>query len=263
MIMGQRFNRQMIIRAASAALVASGIVQVACAQLVPPVTEATAAGAIGKPLICAAPRADLGIPFNDALWNIHIGGHIEGSWAYNVDPFHKVFQNGQFVTFTPTTPLRLFDFEHEDLTLNQVDLFLTRPVDPFWSGFDVGFKIEGMWGGDARLIHADGLFDHYQLIKNPNPSPGQPSEIFSREGGPDEKFDLTQAYLDVTIPIGNGARLRAGKVATPIGIESIDPTVSPLYDRGLILQLLLPKTLTGAWLAYRLIDDWMAEVGVI
>ena len=77
---------------------------------------------------------------------------------------------------------RVFDFENQDLTLDQIEVNVQRAVDATKGKWDVGFMIDGMYGADGRLIHSNGL-DFY--------GPGDASN-----GGqqfPQNQFDLTQA----------------------------------------------------------------------
>jgi len=90
----------------------------------------------------------------------------------------------------------LFDFEHDDPTLNQLSVFVERAVAASPDKLDIGFRIEPMWGGDARLIHSNGLFDHHGFPAFPG-SPGTGD-------GPDEQFDLVQAYVTANLPVGDG-----------------------------------------------------------
>jgi hypothetical protein len=207
-------------------------------QLRLPPTETLAAGANGKPLVFWTPRADLGLPGEDMLWGIHFGGHVDAGYLYNTDPLRQLWVNTgtklERMKFDPVqVPGRLFDTESNAGWLDQADLYAARAVDPTWRSWDLGAKVEGMYGWDARYIHANGL--NFYGSDSPQPSP-------------DNQFDLTQAYADVTMPIGSGARVRLGKVASPIGVESIDPTVTPFYSRGLIMTF---KGFRSRWMTPR------------
>jgi hypothetical protein len=206
-----------------------------------------------------------------------LGGHVEGSYTYNFDPFTRAFQlvgqppnqTLQFFDIPPQNFLHEFDAKSEDPTLNQADLFAVRGVDESWRTWDVGGKVEGMWGSDASFIHANGLFDNYQR-EHVSVFHGHgadrhrvpPFEIFNPNGGPENEFDLTQAFADVAVPIGNGARIRVGKVASPYGLETIDPTTNLFMSRAFTRRFVLPDTVTGAWAAYHLNNSYTVEVGV-
>ncbi len=238
-----------------------------------PLRVTDAAGANGQPLIQTVNRSN--IPFlrvDD--WNLRLGGHVEGSYTYNFDPFTRAFQgqninNLTFFDVPAQNFLHEFDAKPEDPTLNQADLFLVRGIDESWRKFDVGGKIEGMWGADAAFIHSNGMFDSYQK-EHVSVFHGHgadrhrvpPFEITNPNGGPENQFDVPQAYLDIAVPVGNGARIRVGKVASPYGLETIDPTTNLFMSRGFMRQIVLPDTETGAWAAYHLNQSYTVEVGV-
>jgi hypothetical protein len=184
------------------------------------------------PLMSAMDKAGLGSTLDKS--NLRLGGFVEGSWTYNLDSPDSGVNVG-----------RSFDVEDQDPTLNQVDLFLERTVDVTKKTFDVGFRMEWIWGGDSRFIHSNGLFDHYGF-----------------NDGPDEQFDLNQAYLDLAIPVGNGLRLRLGKYVTPFGFETINPTTTPFYSRSFLFSYAIPFTHTGAMATYAVDDNWSIEGGV-
>jgi hypothetical protein len=175
----------------------------------------------------------VGQALNDA--NISIYGHAQASWTYS-------FSN------PPNNAIagRSFDFEHSDLTFNQLNLTVERPVDVTRGEFDVGFRFENLWGGDARFLHSNGLFDHHGFPLAGNAADNQ---------GPDEQYDLSQLYVDFAIPVGNGLRIRAGKFITLGGYEVVNPTGRPLYSPGWIFNYTLPFAQTGVLATYALDPD--------
>src|ERR1051325_6405563 len=107
-----------------------------------------------RPLMQLLDQAGVAKPLDDA--RITVGGHIEASWTWNFhDPDSDV------------NPGRVFDFEHNDFTMNQLSLFIERKVDVAKKQFDVGGKVEGIFGSDAGLIHANGLTDWYDGPRDP------------------------------------------------------------------------------------------------
>src|SRR5439155_811169 len=92
--------------------------------------------------------------------------------------------------------------------------------------FDIGGRVEMMYGGDARFIHANGLFDNHDDDPTGRIVPG-----------PRAQFDLTQAYADINLPVGNGIRVRAGKFTY---FKQTDP------NAGANFNAILPGTLGGA-----------------
>jgi hypothetical protein len=163
--------------------------------------------------------------------DLNIGGFVEASWTYNFD--------------TPdnhTNVGRVFDFEDQDPTLNQVDLYIERTLKVGGSGLDFGGRIEWIWGGDARGIHANGVFDHYGFPIFPgSPATGD---------GPDEQFDPVQFYITTNLPIGNGITSTSGKFVTPFGFETINPTTNPLFSHSYLFGFAIPFTHFGTKYEY-------------
>jgi len=193
------------------------------------------APAAQRPLMTLLDQAGIGQPLRDS--KINIFGHAQGSYTYNFnDPDDDL------------NPFRVFDFEHNKLLLNQIDLTIERRVDrkPV---FDVGGRVEWLYGADAGIIHSNGLFDYYDGIRNPK-----------------NQLDLPQAYLDVIIPIADkGLQVRAGKFENFVGYESINPNspnvVVDFYSRSLIF-FNYPFTHTGVLLTYDVSSNVTLSLGV-
>src|SRR5262249_23633112 len=151
--------------------------------------------------------------------NLNIFGYVEASYTYSASSPPNNIITG-----------RVFDFEHEDPTLNQLDLTVQRTVDPSKGKFDVGFTVETLYGADSRVIHSNGM-DMY--------GPG------SFEPNPNNQFDFEQIYADFAVPVGNGLLIRAGKFATLMGYETINPTTNPLYSHSYLFGFAIPFTQTG------------------
>src|SRR5205823_3969202 len=73
------------------------------------------------------------------------GGLIEGSYSYNTDG------GGPDVI-----PTRVFDIDNNRVVLNQAMLYAQRVVAPSTDKFDLGGRVEAMYGRDARFIHGNG-----------------------------------------------------------------------------------------------------------
>ncbi|HVT88037.1 MAG TPA: porin [Tepidisphaeraceae bacterium] len=191
-----------------------------------------AADAPAKPLMNVLNQAGVGKSMSDA--GLNAGGFIEGSWTYNFDNPDSHTNNG-----------RVFDFEDQDPTLNQVDVFVEKTVDASKGKFDIGGRMEWIWGGDARLIHANGLFDHYGL-----------------GDGPDEQFDLNQLYIQLAVPVGSGLTVTAGKFVTLLGYEYINPTLNPFYSHSYLFGFAIPFTHTGIIGKYNVSDKLAITAGI-
>jgi hypothetical protein len=191
-----------------------------------------------KPLTALMDKVGLGPSLEAA--NITIGGYAEGSWTYNFDTPGSHVNTG-----------RVFDFEDQDLTLNQLDLFVDRAVDATKGKFDIGFHVEAIYGADSRLIHSNGL-DFY--------GPGDASN-----GGqefPQNQLDLNQAYITMAIPVGSGLTLQIGKFVTPIGYETINPTTNPFYSHSYEFGYAIPFTQTGILAKYNITKELAITGGI-
>src|SRR4051794_20106838 len=167
---------------------------------------------------------------------LDIGGWVEGSWTYS-------FSNppGNFIAG------RVFDFEAQDPTLNQTVLYAQRVAQPSGEKFDVGFRVEMMYGADARLVHANGM-NFY--------GPG-PVQQF-----PQNQFDLTQAYAQVNLPVVNGLVVPAGKFVTLLGYETINPNGNPLFSHAYLFGFAIPFTHTGVLGAYNITEKLTVTGGI-
>ena len=186
--------------------------------------------AMQAPLASAMDRIGIGKPLNDA--GFKVGGWAEGSYTYNVDSPDSGVNVG-----------RVFDFEHDLPLINQIVVYGERTVDASKAQWDIGGRVEFMWGSDARLIHSNGLFDWYDPIPD----------------GPQQQFDLTQAYLTIATPI-KGLSFTAGKFVTLIGQETINPTTNLFYSHSYLFGFAIPFTHTGVLATY-MVDDKLSITG--
>jgi hypothetical protein len=191
-----------------------------------------------KPLMSAIDRTGAGQMMKDI--GVDVSGHIEVGYTYSLSN-----PPGDVITG------RVFDFEHDDPNLDQIDITVARTLTPtddavlgYKDKFNVGFKMEWMYGKDARLIHSNGLFDHYNDDANRN-----------------EEFDLTQAYLEFGVPVGNGLDIMVGKFITPIGLEVINPTQNALYSHSYLFGFAIPFTHSGVQVKYNFTDNFYVSVG--
>lgn len=185
-----------------------------------------------RPLMELLDQAGIAKQLDD--WHITIGGHAEAGWTWN---FHDPDSN--------VNPGRVFDFEHNKPILDQLSLFIERKVDPSKQNFDVGGKVEGIYGADSGLIHANGLTDWYDGPRDPK-----------------NQIDVTQLYVDFAIPVGNGILLRVGKFVTLLNQEVIDPEGNSLYSHSYLFAFSAPFTQTGILASYNLTDQWSITGGI-
>ena len=189
----------------------------------PPAASGTAApaappAAAGTATTPAAPAAPAAPP--PGLWidGIHFGLQIEGGFTVNpANPSDGVNYG------------RLFDDRANQPQLNQVMLTINKPTDPNATGFDWGFKLQGLYGSDARYTHFLGVFD-----QNPGPTY-------------ENQFDVIEAdvLLHLPFPTAGGMDVHVGMFPTPLGFEVIDPSGNPFYSHSYIFNFGIPLKHTG------------------
>jgi hypothetical protein len=208
--------------------------------------DAAVAAPDRAPLMMALDKIGAAKTLDDLKLNIY--GWVEAGYTYN----HR-HHSGDI-----NTPILPGPFNHEvgnHFMLNQVDLRFERLVDS--TKFDVGGLVEVMYGTDAGLIHSSGL----GFNGNDPTTDGSPADAVPDKYRAFYQFDLTQAYVDVNLPVGNGLKLRLGKFATLLGNETIDPRGNLFYSHNWIFNA-LPFTQTGVLGSYTLNDQWSVTAGV-
>src|SRR5437667_6601050 len=173
---------------------------------------------------------------------VNLGSHFSFAGETNVtketkapEPRFKIsgwIDSG--ITFNADSPRdnqnfgRLFDDRANEPLLNQIVINLERALAPQPGEFDWGFKLQFMYGSDARFIHSLGLFDRTT------------NEILQP--------DLVEAYLNLHFPVitEGGVDLKLGKFVTLEGAETIDPRANFFYSHSYIFDFGIPFNHTGA-----------------
>ena len=166
----------------------------------------------------AAPPPPPAAPAAPATWasTIQNSIHIEGGATFNPAGPDDGLNFGHLFT----------DKANEGL-LNQVAVTSTRPLDPKATGVDIGYKLQGFYGSDARYTHFIGELDRDLDRRN--------------------QFDLVEANIMLHLPIltKGGMDIKAGQYSTPIGNEVIDPTGNFFYSHTYIFNFGIPLKHTG------------------
>lgn len=179
-----------------------------------------------KPLMAALDKAGIAQPLEDAGINVY--GLIAAGWSYGFGSPADGIISGH-----------AFNFENQDLTLNQIYLVTERLTD-FQKPWDIGGRMAWTYGGDARFIHSNGLLD--------------------KENG-DEQIDLTELYGEVVVPVGNGLKVKIGKFITPLGYEYVNPSLNAFYTHSFLFNL-VPYSHTGFLATYAVNDVWTVSGGM-
>jgi hypothetical protein len=137
------------------------------------------------------------------------------------------------VSFDPAGPAndrnfgQLFTNHANQAQLNQTLLTLQRATNPKATGYDVGFKLQFLYGSDARYTHFLGELD--QTI------------------GERYQLDIVEANVNAHLPwiTSGGLDVKAGQYPSPLGYENIDPSTNPFYSHSYISQFGVPFKHTG------------------
>jgi hypothetical protein len=200
---------------AAAATFAAGLATALAQTPAPATTPAAPAATEAAPAPAAAPAAPDTPPPGFWIDGIHLSAQIEGGITGNPDGPKNNF--GQLFTDKPNTFL-----------LNQLLLTANKPLDPKATGFDWGFKLQGMYGSDARYTQFLGELNRV----NPEDR---------------NQLDVVEANVLFHLPVlfEGGIDLKAGQYSTPIGFETIDPSTNPFYSHSYIFNFGIPLKHTG------------------
>lgn len=171
------------------------------------ITAAVAAGLAG------APQAALAANWADSIsLSAYVQGGITGNPGIKKPPINF----GHAFTDRANEPL-----------LNQASVTLSRDLDKAATGYDFGFKLQAMYGSDARYTRPLGLAN---------------AQLNSRH-----QFDLVEANVLVHTPwlTEGGIDFKIGLFTTPLGLETIDPTTNAFYTHSYIFNFGLPLKHTG------------------
>ena len=77
-----------------------------------------------------------------------------------------------------------------------------------------------------------------------------------------DTFELTQANIDLRLPVGNGLDLKVGQFGTVVGYEVYDYNQNAFFQRGLGFSV-EPTHHTGLLASYQLSDNLSVSVGAV
>lgn len=122
---------------------------------------------------------------------------------------------------------RLFDDKANTPLFNQASIVATRPFDPAAKTVDWGFRVQLLYGSDARYTHFLGECDY--CIGNIN------------------QFDVEEAWAGVHLPylFNGGFDVKAGQFVTLLGVEVINAPDNTFYSHSYIFNFGLPLKDTG------------------
>jgi hypothetical protein len=156
---------------------------------------------------------------SEAKSRFSISGWVETSFTGNFDGPEDKQNFG-----------RLFDDRSNEIVMNQAVISAERALDPK-AGFDWGFKLQLLFGTDARYIHSLGM-------RYPSAGTGL------------YQGDIPEAYLSLHLPLltEGGIDVKLGKFVSLEGAESVDPRENAFFSHTYSFNFGIPTSHTGALL---------------
>ncbi|NJA05537.1 porin [Methylococcaceae bacterium WWC4] len=177
--------------------------------------------------------------------NLKIGGWLETSVGANMSGSHGDGFNGP-VTFNDRTG---------EVQLNQLYLYLQKAVTVSGDSFDIGGRVDFMYGTDAIFTQA------YGTAAADNRGNW---DLYLTERG--ERFysiALPQAYAELNLPFGNGVDVKIGHFYTIIGYEVVTSPDNFFVTKPYTMQYGEPFTHTGVLASYAINSNWSVSGGAV
>ncbi len=137
-----------------------------------------------------------------------------------------------------------------EFQLNQAYLYLEKAVDSSGPNWDIGGRVDFLFGTDAGSTQAGGW----------------DNQILGSTGNKDfNQYDIAfpQAYVEVYAPLGNGLTAKLGHFYTIIGYEVVTSPDNFFYSHAFTMNYGEPFTHTGALLTYQINDNWSVTGGAV
>ncbi|WP_231890209.1 porin [Methylomonas methanica] len=196
-----------------------------------------------------------GIDPNEAKFmkdhNLKIGGWLNASVGANLHSNSDGF-NGP-VTFNDRTG---------EPQMNQLNLYLQKAITVSGDAFDIGGRVDVMYGTDAAFTQAYGSFgfDPGTLADSDR---GNWDLNLSGHGERFYGLALPQAYAEFNLPFGNGIAVKAGHFYTPIGYEVVTAPDNFFITKPYTMQYGEPFTHTGILATYAYNPNWTVMGGAV
>jgi hypothetical protein len=183
--------------------------------------------------------------------NLKFGGWLNTSVSANFNSSPDAY-NGP-VTFNDRTG---------ELQMNQLYLYFQKVVNVNGDSFDIGGRVDFMYGTDAIFTQAYGspAFDPATL--EPLDRGHWDLHLSSHE----DRFygiALPQVYAEFNLPFGNGIDVKAGHFYTPIGYEVVTAPDNFFITKPYTMQYGEPFTHTGILGSYTVNSNWSFSAGAV
>ncbi|MBI3419459.1 MAG: porin [Proteobacteria bacterium] len=164
------------------------------------------------------PTAYAAAPAPAPTWfdGVKFWGHVEAGITGNTDDPSNGLNFGHLFTDRANEPL-----------MNQLLLTVERPIDTSSKTYDLGFRLQGMYGSDARYTHFLGELDDVTHDRH--------------------ALDIVEANLQLHTPwlTPGGIDFKLGQYVTLEGAEVIDAAGNFFYSHSYIFNFGIPLKHTG------------------
>lgn len=166
----------------------------------------------------------------DAVKNaLGMSVYLQGGYTYNGNASSTTTGSGE-------NDLRWLDHKANSFGLDLAELIFLKDA----ASGTAGYKVKLSAGETAKLIHSVGLGD----------------------AGLDS-FDITEAFVSYSAPVGSGLRFDFGKMGTFIGAEVMEAKDNANYSRSFLFNYAEPLTHTGLKVSYAFNDVVNAAVFLV
>lgn len=145
--------------------------------------------------------------------------------------------------------------DEADYQLNQLYLIFEKRINPNQYDWDIGGRVDYLYGTDWVFVTADGLD-----IDTPRDSLRTLRSV--RGNSRDKSSALPQLYGDLYIPAGNGITFRLGHFYTLLGYESAMATENFFQSLTYSKFYGEPMTHTGLLINYPIDEQWDIVFGI-
>ena len=170
-----------------------------------------------KPAAEAAPVAAAAPLPGYYVNGIHLGAQFEGGFYGNASSPSSGVNVGQ--SFTDRS---------NSILLNQALFTVEKAIDKTATDYELGFKVQAMYGTDARYTHFLNELSNVTAQRT--------------------QLDLVEASVSAHTPwlTAGGMDFKVGQFPTLLGFETIDPSTNLFYSHSYIFNYSLPFKHTGA-----------------
>ncbi|MDT8424719.1 MAG: porin [Methyloprofundus sp.] len=141
----------------------------------------------------------------------------------------------------------LFNDRVNEFMFNELNFYIERSVNTEGDSWDVGGRMDFMYGTDARFTQASGWDNKWNK---------------HNKGG---YYDIAmpQLYVEVFAPIGNGITAKLGHFYTSIGNEVVTAPDNFFYSHAYTMLYAEPFTHTGATFSYNIDNNFSVNAGAV